>query len=342
MNMDQRYTARWWHSGERDKIVCTLCPRFCQIGEGQTGFCFIRYNEGGKLYSSGYGHPTGFGVDPIEKKPLNHFLPGTTILSFGTAGCNLGCKFCQNWSISKARLDDIHSLTVSPENIIELALKHHTPSIAFTYNEPTIFGEYVADIAALARQENIKCVMVTNGYITREARGDVYRNIDAANVDLKAFSERFYHKITSAHLNDVLDTLVWLKRETAVWFEITTLLIPGENDAENELEAMSDWILNNLGDSVPIHFTAFHPDFKMTDRPPTPAATLRRAREIALKAGIKFCYIGNVHDTTGQTTFCPGCGTALIKRDWHSVTLQKLHNGACPECHIALPGRWTV
>jgi pyruvate formate lyase activating enzyme len=330
--------ARWWQSIENNKILCTLCPRYCKIGPGQSGFCFIRKNIDGKLFSSGYGHPTGFSVDPIEKKPLSHFLPGTGILSFGTAGCNLGCRFCQNWTISKARLDDIQSLTFSPEQVVRLAQKNQVPSIAFTYNDPTIFGEYVIDISKLAREAGIRSVMVTAGYIDREARKEVYQYIDAANVDLKAFTERFYHKLTFSHLADILDTLLWLKNETEVWIEITTLLIPGENDSEDEITQMCHWILENLGDTVPVHFTAFHPDFKMADKPRTPESTLKMARDIAQKCGIKYCYLGNISDQEGQTTFCPKCHTPLIVRDWHSILLNQLKGNYCSECGALIAG----
>ncbi len=337
---DHLKLAEWWQPAKNGKILCTLCPRYCTIGEGQAGFCFIRQNIGGKLYSLGYGHPTGFAIDPIEKKPLNHFYPGSSILSFGTAGCNLGCKFCQNWSMSKAKLDDKNSLIASPPDVVKLAEKYDTPSIAFTYNDPTIFGEYIIDISRIARERNIKSVIVTAGYIDKKARQDVYKYIDAANVDLKAFSEAFYHKITLSHLNDVLDTLYWLKHETDIWFEITTLLIPGENDSSEEIQKECDWIVNNLGDNVPVHFTAFHPDYKMVNRTSTPAKTLTRARNIALKAGIKYVYIGNVHDEKGQTTYCPHCKTDLIKRDWHSVYYNKIKNGRCPECGTIIDGRF--
>ncbi len=330
--------AKWWKTLENGKILCTLCPRFCTIGEGQYGFCYVRQNHNGKLVSIAYGKPTGFGIDPVEKKPLNHFLPGSTILSFGTAGCNLGCKFCQNWSISKAHLDDINSLNASPEDVVKLALKYKTPSIAFTYNEPTIFGEYVIDISILAHQYGIKTVMVTDGYITDEARRDIYKYIDGANVDLKAFTERFYHKLTFSHLEPVLDTLKWLKHETSVWFEITTLLIPDENDSEEEINVMCEWILENLGDDVPLHFTAFHPDFKLRDKPPTPPSTLRRARKIALHKGLIFVYVGNVFDREGQTTYCPNCNLRLIERDWHSVLVNRLKDGKCPNCNTKIPG----
>jgi pyruvate formate lyase activating enzyme len=329
--------ARWWHAEADGRILCTLCPRFCRIGEGQAGFCYIRKNIGGKLYSLGYGSSTGFAIDPIEKKPLNHFLPGTDIVSFGTAGCNLGCRFCQNWSISKAKLDDAHSMGASPEAVVELALRKRVPSIAFTYNDPVIWGEFVIDISRLARERGIKSVMVTAGYITPEARPEVYRYIDAANVDLKAFTERFYHKVTFSHLAPVLDTLKWLKHETEVWFEITNLIIPGENDDSDETKQLCDWVVHNLGDSVPLHFTAFHPDFKMTDKPRTPASTLQGARRIAHAAGIKYCYVGNVFDDAGQTTRCPACNRVLIRRSWHDVLEYNLDNNRC-SCGQTIPG----
>jgi pyruvate formate lyase activating enzyme len=332
--------AKWWEPKENGKVVCTLCPRYCTMGEGQSGFCYIRQNINGKLYSIGYGRPTGFAIDPIEKKPLNHFLPGSTILSFGTAGCNLGCKFCQNWSISKAKLNSLHSQYVSPEEVVALALKHKTPSIAFTYNDPVIFGEYVIDISRLAREQNINSVMVTAGYIDKQARKEVYKFIDAANVDLKAFSETFYRKLTLSHLAPVLDTLLWLKNETNIWFEITTLLIPGENDSIEETKRMCEWILTHLGSEVPLHFTAFHPDFKLTDKQMTPISTLIAARETALQMGIKFCYLGNVHNEESQTTYCPKCKKILIKRNWHSVTTNRLSQNVCGYCHTVLPGKF--
>jgi pyruvate formate lyase activating enzyme len=330
--------ADWWEEAGNGKLLCTLCPRYCTIGDGQQGFCYIRYNSGGKLYTSGYGHPTGFAVDPIEKKPLNHFLPGTRILSFGTAGCNLGCKFCQNWSTSKAKSDEINSLTASPEEVVELAKHNSLPSIAFTYNDPTIFGEYVIDISKIAVEEGIKPVMVTAGYIDKEARKDVYKNIAAANVDLKGFTEKFYHKITFSHLENVLDTLRWLKNETDVWLEITTLLIPGENDSPEEIKQECDWILNNLGENTPLHFTAFHPDFKMLDKSSTPSSTLLQARKTAMQTGLNFVYVGNIHHSEGQTTYCSSCKTPLIKRDWHSVRSNKMINNTCYKCNSIIPG----
>ncbi len=338
VNISTMVEAKWWEPAEKGKLLCTLCPRYCKIGEGQPGFCYIRQNHHGKLYTLGYARPTGFAIDPIEKKPLNHFLPGTKVLSFGTAGCNLGCKFCQNWSISKAKLDDLNALTAEPEDVIALAKKYDSPSIAYTYNDPTIWGEYVIDISKLTRDEGLKSVMVTAGYIDKEARKDVYKYIDAANVDLKAFTEEFYWRKTSSHLEDVLDTLIWLKNETDVWFEITTLLIPDENDSEAEIKAECDWILKNIGEWVPLHFTAFHPDFKMMDKEHTPEYTLTKARNIALSMGIKYCYVGNVHNIEGQTTFCPGCSEILIKRDWHTVILDRVNGNRCSNCGTTIHG----
>jgi pyruvate formate lyase activating enzyme len=329
--------ALWWHTEDDGRILCTLCPRFCRMGENQPGFCYIRKNIGGKLYSLGYGTSTGFAIDPIEKKPLNHFLPGTEILSFGTAGCNLGCRFCQNWSISKAKLDEANSSGASPEKIVELAKQNRVPSIAFTYNDPVIWGEFVIDISRQAREQGLKSVMVTAGYITPEARPEVYRYIDAANVDLKAFTERFYHKVTFSHLDPVLDTLKWLKHETNIWIEITNLMIPGENDDPDETKRLCDWVVQHLGESVPLHFTAFHPDFKLTDKPRTPPATLKRARQIALSAGVKYCYVGNVFDDEGQTTYCPACKGVLIRRSWHDILEYNLDSDRCG-CGARIPG----
>jgi pyruvate formate lyase activating enzyme len=332
------YEARWWKPLDNGKLLCYLCPRLCEIPEGKAGFCFIRKNVGGRLYSLGYGKSTGFAVDPVEKKPLNHFLPGTMVLSFGTAGCNLGCKFCQNWDISKARLDEKRSEEGSPEQVVDLALRSGCSGIAYTYNDPVIWAEYAIDIAKVARQVGLKNIFVTAGYITPEARGEVYRYMDGANVDLKAFTERFYRHVTLSHLEPVKDTLVWLKRETSVWFEITTLLIPDENDGSEEIQQECDWILANLGPDVPLHFTAFHPDFKMLDKVRTPATTLERARDVALRTGIHYCYVGNVHDLDGQTTCCPSCGATLIRRDWHAILLYRLDDGRCPDCGHEIPG----
>jgi pyruvate formate lyase activating enzyme len=303
------------------------------MAEGQSGFCFIRKNIAGRLYSLGYGTSTGFAVDPIEKKPLNHFLPGSKILSFGTAGCNLGCRFCQNWSISKAKIDKSRSLSITPKRVVQLAQQRKAPSVAFTYNDPVIWGEFVIDTSRLAHDEGLKTVMVTAGYVTPEVRPAIFRYIDAANVDLKAFSEKFYYKLTFSHLAPVLETLKWLKNETEIWLEITHLIIPGENDDPEETQRMCAWILENLGDNVPLHFTAFHPDFRMMDKTRTPPATLKRARQIARTMGLKFVYLGNVFDVEGQTTYCPACQRSLIRRAWHDVIEYRLHGDLCPCGH---------
>ncbi|GAB4108054.1 MAG: AmmeMemoRadiSam system radical SAM enzyme [Phycisphaeraceae bacterium] len=336
---DRKYKARWWHRHpDTGKVVCTLCPRRCQIPEGGRGFCFVRANHGGELVLTTYGRSSGFCIDPIEKKPLFHFLPGTAVLSLGTAGCNLGCKFCQNWDISKSREMDTLASKASPEAIAETAEAYGCRSIAFTYNDPVIWAEYAIDIAKAARPRGLKTVAVTAGYIEPEARREFFAHMDAANVDLKAFTETFYRKLTQTHLQPVLDTLVYLKRETEVWFEITTLLIPGENDSDDEVRALCDWVRENLGDEVPLHFTAFHPDFKMKDKPPTPHATLIRAREIGLEAGLKFVYVGNVHDPARESTYCPVCGLLLIERDWYQLGRYEVEGGSCRNCGTPLPG----
>ncbi len=280
------HEARWWEAESGGKVHCYLCPRHCHIGEGQAGFCFIRANQGGKLYSLGYAHPAALQIDPIEKKPLNHFLPGTRVFSMGTAGCNMGCFFCQNWDISKSRSDQVHSSYVPPEDVVLLAIRNGCPSIAFTYNEPTIWGEYVIDICAAAKEYGVNTVMVSNGYITYDAFHDIYDHIDAANIDLKAFTEKFYGRVTLTHLQPVLETLQWLKNETNVWFEITNLMIPTLNDDPAETRKLAEWILEHLGPDVPLHFTAFHPDFKLRDKPKTPPETLARGPRYRARSGI--------------------------------------------------------
>jgi pyruvate formate lyase activating enzyme len=334
------HPARWWQTLPDGRIHCFLCPRHCHIGEGQHGFCYIRENVEGELVQLGYGRPTALALDPIEKKPLFHFHPGTSILSLGTAGCNLGCQFCQNFDISKARSVQQGSGHMSPQEIVDLALAHGSPSIAFTYNEPTIWAEFVIDIAQLAHQAGLYTVMVSNGYITREAFFDVYQHIDAANIDLKGFTEDFYAKITLSHLAPVLDVLRWLRRETSVWFELTNLMIPGLNDAPEETAELCDWILGELGDDVPLHFTAFHPDFKMLDRPPTPPATIHRARQFALERGLKYVYEGNLVTPEGGNTLCPECHRTIIRRSWHQVESCDVAAGRCLHCSAPIAGRF--
>jgi pyruvate formate lyase activating enzyme len=331
--------GRYWHALDDGRIQCDMCPRFCKLREGQRGLCFVRAREGDRMVLTTYGRSSGFCVDPIEKKPLNHFLPGTPILSFGTAGCNLACRFCQNWDISKSREFDTLAAVASPESIAAAAERLGCRSVAFTYNDPVIFHEYAIDVADACRARGIRSVAVTAGYVCPEPRAEFYRHMDAANVDLKGFTERFYDKVCSGHLQPVLDTLVYLKRETDVWFEITTLLIPGENDSEAEIEAETHWIKENLGPDVPLHFTAFHPDWKMTDKPPTPPATLTRARKIAVKNGLRYVYTGNVHDRAGGSTYCHGCGELVIGRDWYNLLAWRLDDsGRCQGCGTPCAG----
>ncbi len=333
--------ADWWHRLSDGRLQCDLCPRECRLAEGQSGFCFVREARDGGIALISYGRASGFGLDPIEKKPLNHFLPGTRILSFGTAGCNLGCRFCQNWSISKARSDERLHRTASPDLVVTTALARGAPSIAFTYNDPVIFAEYAIDCAIAARERGVRTVAVTAGYMNPSPRAEFYRHMDAANVDLKAFSDEFYRRQCLGHLAPVLETLEYLRRETEVWLEVTTLLIPGLNDSESEIERLCTWYLDRLGPDVPLHFTAFHPDFKLLDRPATAAALLRRARRQALKAGLHHVYTGNVHDPEGQTTRCSACQSVLVARDRYEITAWALTRDArCPACGHALPGRF--
>jgi pyruvate formate lyase activating enzyme len=333
------FPTRYWHRLEDGRVQCDVCPRHCRLQEGQRGLCFVRARQGDAVVLTTYGRSSGYCVDPIEKKPLNHFLPGTPVLSFGTAGCNLTCRFCQNWDISKSRELDTLQDQASPEAIARAAQRLGCRSVAFTYNDPVIFLEYAIDTADACRALGIRSVAVTAGYMCPEPRRDFYRHVDAANVDLKAFSEGFYRKLCTGELAAVLDTLVYLRRETDVWLEVTTLLIPGENDSDRELEALCAWFAGQLGPDVPLHFTAFHPDFKMMDRPHTPAATLSRARAIARRHGLRYVYTGNVHDPDGQSTWCPGCGQRLIGRDWYRLTAWTLDaRGRCAACGTPCPG----
>jgi pyruvate formate lyase activating enzyme len=341
------YEARYWHLLEDGRIQCDLCPRHCRLREGQRAFCFVRERRGDRLLLSTYGRSTGFCIDPIEKKPLNHFLPGTPVLSFGTAGCNLGCRFCQNWDSSKSRQVERASAEAGPEAIARAALESGCRSVAFTYNDPVIWAEYAVDTAAACHERGLKTVAVTAAYITAQAREEFFAGIDAANVDLKAFTETFYERLCFADIGPVLDTLVWLKRETEVWIEVTTLIIPGQNDDDDELKRLCGWFAEQLGPDVPLHFSAFHPDFKMMDTPATPATTLARARKIARAHGLRYVYTGNVHDPEGDATCCPACGTVVIQRDWYRLLEWRLAEGRCAACgepiagvFEARPGEW--
>ena len=331
--------TKYWHRTEDGRIQCDVCPRFCKLHEGQRGFCFVRACEGEQIVLTTYGRSSGYCVDPIEKKPLNHFLPGTPVLSFGTAGCNLGCKFCQNWDISKSREIDTLADEASPEAIARAAEQLGCRSVAFTYNDPVIFMEYAIDVAIACHERGIRAVAVTAGEMCPEPRREFYAHMDAANVDLKGFTEEFYRETCLGHLQPVLETLEYLKHETNVWFEITTLLIPGYNDSDPEIEALTQWVVEKLGPDVPLHFTAFHPDFRMMDVPHTPPQTLTRARQIALRNGVRYAYTGNVHDGEGGSTYCHQCGRLLIGRDWYLLTAWNLTaDGCCDQCGTKLPG----
>jgi pyruvate formate lyase activating enzyme len=333
------HPARHFEREEDGRLRCTLCPRGCTLADGQAGFCYVRQNQGGQMVLLAYGKSTGFAVDPIEKKPLYHFLPGTGVLSFGTVGCNLACRFCQNWNISKARESGRSMAEMSPEDVVALAESSGTPSIAFTYNDPVIWAEWAIDVARVARRRGIRTVFVTAGYVEARPREEIFATMDAVNVDLKSFTEDFYAKVTLSHLAPVLETLEWLAKEGRTWTEVTNLLIPGLNDDPGEIRRLAEWIAGHMGPDVPLHFSAFHPAWKMTDRPPTPPATLTEARRIARETGLRHVYTGNVHDPDGQCTFCPRCGKAVVRRDWNSVRKNLLGpGGACPECGERIAG----
>jgi AmmeMemoRadiSam system radical SAM enzyme/AmmeMemoRadiSam system protein B/AmmeMemoRadiSam system protein A len=332
--------GRWWSKEPNGRILCQLCPRECHLKPGDRGFCFVRTNRDGAMVLDTYGRSTGFCIDPIEKKPLNHFLPGTPVLSFGTAGCNLGCKFCQNWDISKSREVARLSDKATPVDIARAASSHGCRSVAFTYNDPVIWAEYAIDTAAACHAENIKTVAVTAGYITPQARGEFFDAMDAANIDLKAFTEKFYHQITGAHLDPILDTIRYVCRETDCWVELTNLIIPDANDDEDQLQKMCDWVLEAVGADVPVHFTAFHPDFRMTDRPRTPHETLLKAYDLAKAAGLRYVYVGNVHDVARQSTYCPSCSQLLIERDWHQLGRYALDGNRCRHCQFEVAGQF--
>jgi pyruvate formate lyase activating enzyme len=342
------HPTRHWHALDDGRVQCDLCPRHCRLRDGQQGLCFVRANHGGRVVLTTYGRSSGYCVDPVEKKPLNHFLPGTPVLSFGTAGCNLACRFCQNWDISKSREMDTLTDQASPEAIARAAEALGCRSVAFTYNDPVVFHEYAIDVAQACRERGIRSIAVTAGYVCAEPRAEFYRHMDAANVDLKAFTERFYHDVSATRLQPVLETLRYIRHETSTWLELTTLLIPGENDADEELDGMTRWVVEHLGPDVPMHFTAFHPDYRMLDRPPTPAATLQRARRIAMANGVRYAYTGNTHDAEGGSTYCHGCGATLVGRDWYVLSDWRLTpDGRCRACGIrcagvfdARPGTW--
>lgn len=324
------------------RLTCTLCPRQCHLLDGQRGLCWVRGRIGDSMVLTTWGRSSGFCIDPIEKKPLHHYLPGSPVLSFGTAGCNLACRFCQNWSISKAREDDVLADHGHPLAIADAAVRAGCPAVAMTYNDPVIFYEYARDVAAACRARGLKTVAVTAGYLSAEAQAPFWSCFDAANVDLKAFHEDFYRQVCGGHLQPVLETLQYLVHRTSVWTEITTLLIPGLNDSDDEIKRLATWVATVLGPHIPLHFSAFHPDFKMLDVPPTPAATLRRARMLAMQAGLRYVYIGNLHDPTGASTWCHACGSLLVERDWYEVGAYRLQDGRCVDCGAVCAGVWTA
>lgn len=333
--------ARWWHTLPDGRIQCDLCPRDCRLHDGQRAACFVRANKGGQMILTTYGRSSGFCIDPIEKKPLHHFFPGSSILSFGTAGCNLACKFCQNWDISKSREMDTLMDEASPQAIAQAAKRYGARSVAYTYNDPVIFAEYAMDTADACHSLGIYSVAVTAGYMRLAPAREFYAKMDAANIDLKAFTDDFYFKLCGGHLQPVLDVISMVRHETDCWIELTTLLIPGYNDSDAEIKALSEWCVKELGPDVPLHFSAFHPDFKLLDVPPTPAATLRRARHIAMEAGLRYVYTGNVHDRAGDATYCPSCGQAVIERDWYEILSYSLdERGHCRHCGAAVAGRF--
>ncbi len=339
---DGDFTGRWWTKQADGRILCQLCPRACRLKAGDRGFCFVRMNKNGKMVLDTYGRSTGFCIDPIEKKPLNHFLPGTPVLSFGTAGCNLGCKFCQNWDISKSREVSQISNLAKPLDIALTGLNQGCRSVAFTYNDPIIWAEYALDTAKACHDLGLSAIAVTAGYLTDTARSDFFSLIDAANIDLKGFTEDFYQKFTGGHLQPVLDTIQYAVRETGCWIELTNLVIPGANDDPDSLKRMIDWILTEIGCDVPIHFTAFHPDFQMRDISATPHEILLLAYETAMQSGLNYVYIGNVHDVARQSTYCPKCQKPLIQRDWHQITDYNLDLNRCRQCDTLIPGRFEM
>lgn len=333
------FPTHYWHKLDDGRIQCDLCPRFCKLREGQRGLCFVRANDNDQVVLTTWGRSSGFVVDPIEKKPLNHFLPGTPIFSFGTAGCNLACKFCQNWDISKSREMDTLMAEATPEMIADRAVQLGCRSVAYTYNDPVIFHEYAIDVAQACRERGIKNVAVTAGYVCPEPREEFYRYMDAVNVDLKAFNDDFYHKITGSHLSNVLETLQYIKQQTNVWLETTTLLIPDENDSEQEIHKMTQWLVEHLGRDVPMHFSAFHPEWKMMDKKATPPETIKRARRIAMDNGVRYAFVGNIHDKEGDSTWCHHCGALLIGRDWYQLSDWNLDSqGQCLACGTLCSG----
>lgn len=321
------------------KVKCVLCPRECVVDDHERGYCGVRENRGGEYYTLVWGSPCTLNIDPVEKKPLFHFLPGTQIFSLATVGCNVNCKFCQNWQISQIRPEQEKSYEASPEKIMELARRAQVPAIASTYSEPVIFYEYVKDIGQVALKQGLKNIIISNGYIQEKPIIELLPFLSAVKIDLKAYTERFYKEVVGGELKPVLETLQRLAK-AGIWTEIVYLVIPTQNDDEGELRAMSRWVAANLGRDVPIHFTRFHPEYMMKTLPPTPMETLTNARDIALAEGLRYVYVGNVPGHPGEHTYCPSCKAVVIRRTGFHVELDGFDRGACRKCGQKIPGVW--
>ena len=332
--------ARFWEALPNRKIQCQLCPRECTVGDGQRGYCGVRENLDGVFYTLVHSRVCAAHVDPIEKKPLFHYLPGTTAFSIATAGCNVNCKFCQNWEISQSRPEQVSAQMLTPQQAARIALQSRCPTIAFTYTEPVVFAEYLMDTADAAHAAGVRCIVVSNGYMNHDALVQAYGKMDAVKIDLKAFSESFYKNVVKAQLKPVLDSLVTLRRLDQ-WTEIVYLVVPTLNDGDEELRSLAAWIKSNLGPDVPLHFTQFHPDCQMKELPRTPMETLERAKAIADAEGLHFVYIGNVPGHPAQNTYCPGCGMLLVERTGFTAGKNLIRADAtCPACQRAIPGIW--
>ena len=333
-------SARYYTTLSDGKVRCLLCPRACLVADGKRGYCRVRENRQGVYNTLIYGRLCAINNDPIEKKPLFHFLPGTKVLSVATAGCNLKCKFCQNWNISQVAPEDVPFEYYTPEKLVSLAKRINSPSIAFTYTEPTIATEYIVDTAKIAKANGIHTVMISNGYINPEPLRDLCGVLSAYKVDFKAFSEAFYRDVTDSTLQPVLDTLIQIK-QSSLWLEIVNLVIPTQNDSPAEFRRMCEWIMQNLGPDVPVHFTRFHPLYLMENLPPTPVKTLETAYNIARECGLRFVYVGNVPGHATESTYCPNCGRKVIERIGYQLRAVALKNGKCRYCQTDIPGFWS-
>lgn len=338
VNTEGFYPAKYYEKLSGKIVQCNLCPNRCILSEGQIGLCKARKNIDGELYSMTYGKVSSVHVDPIEKKPFFHVLPGSKAFSIATTGCNLRCSFCQNWQISQVFSWEAQTQEATPEQVVEAAVQSRAESIAFTYNEPIIFYEYMLDIAKLAKQQGLKTVVVSAGYINPEPLRELLPYLDAYKVDLKAYKESFYQKLTGGHLAPILETMKIIK-QSGTWLEIVNLLIPGENDSEEEIREMAKWIKENVGDEVPLHFSAFHPMYKLQNLPPTPPETVIKAREIAMEEGLKYVYVGNISYPEGESTYCPESGEVAIERKSYFILSNNLKNGQCPTGE-KIPGVW--